>query len=273
MKVYDEMLAEAGADEEDALDEEFGGDRKRRRVGERAVHDDYEFGDNFDESADDFGVGLEENVSDFEIADVEDLPETKKQQTAYDIDASDDEFAEEDDDEEGDSEMEFEDVELSATTSTSAAPMASASKDGDQVMQFTLDKPDESISRKPQKKRRKPASPQERKARLDVHKMHILCLLSHLESRNKWCNDDEVQSTLRKLLTRRIVDLLNPDESKTQFERAHAFNDGLKMIAEIWRRAFVVVGKGMRRPYWAEEVGVASEVSSRCQAAIYAKFS
>ena len=43
-----------------------------------------------------------------------------------------------------------------------------------------------------QQSRRRPATPAERKAKLDVHKMHVLCLLAHVHLRNHWCNDEEV---------------------------------------------------------------------------------
>jgi hypothetical protein len=41
--------------------------------------------------------------------------------------------------------------------------------------------------------RRKGVTLLERKRRLDIHKMHVLCLLYHSYVRNKWCNDGEVQ--------------------------------------------------------------------------------
>jgi xeroderma pigmentosum group C-complementing protein len=41
--------------------------------------------------------------------------------------------------------------------------------------------------------RRKGITAAERKLRLDVHKMHILCLLYHVHLRNAWCNDHRTQ--------------------------------------------------------------------------------
>ena len=41
--------------------------------------------------------------------------------------------------------------------------------------------------------RRKPLTAAERRLRLEVHKMHVLTLLSHVHLRNHWCNDLEVQ--------------------------------------------------------------------------------
>ena len=40
--------------------------------------------------------------------------------------------------------------------------------------------------------KRKPLTADERRARLEIHKMHILCLMAHVDIRNSWCNDVEV---------------------------------------------------------------------------------
>ena len=41
-------------------------------------------------------------------------------------------------------------------------------------------------------RRRKPATAAERKFRLEIHKLHVLCLLAHVHLRNHWCNDETV---------------------------------------------------------------------------------
>lgn len=43
------------------------------------------------------------------------------------------------------------------------------------------------------RKTRKPPTNAERKMRLDIHKVHILCLLYHCLIRNHWCNDIQLQ--------------------------------------------------------------------------------
>jgi xeroderma pigmentosum group C-complementing protein len=45
----------------------------------------------------------------------------------------------------------------------------------------------------PTTERRKALTNAEKRLRLEIHKMHILCLLSHIEQRNEWCNDIDVQ--------------------------------------------------------------------------------
>lgn len=46
--------------------------------------------------------------------------------------------------------------------------------------------------RSPAAVRRKPLTALERKLRLEVHKVHLLCLLSHVHLRNHWCNDQNI---------------------------------------------------------------------------------
>ena len=40
--------------------------------------------------------------------------------------------------------------------------------------------------------RRKPVSAVEKKMRLEIHKMHIICQFAHLHRRNMWCNDESL---------------------------------------------------------------------------------
>jgi xeroderma pigmentosum group C-complementing protein len=42
-------------------------------------------------------------------------------------------------------------------------------------------------------RKRKPITAAERVIRINVHKMHLLCLIAHLRIRNSWCNDGQVQ--------------------------------------------------------------------------------
>jgi xeroderma pigmentosum group C-complementing protein len=134
---------------------------KRRRVGERQSnrHDD---GEPSDEPR-------SQSVS-------EDFK--KPLQAVYDIDASEE------------SDMEWEDVELGSSTSDLAQPPAAMG--AEEPLQITLEKHDPMAKQKAVP-RRKPVTVLEKKCRLDIHKTHVLCLLSHVQLRNLWCNDEEVQ--------------------------------------------------------------------------------
>ena len=46
---------------------------------------------------------------------------------------------------------------------------------------------------KPERRKGKIITGAERKLRLEVHKMHLCCLLVHVYIRNSWCNDQGVQ--------------------------------------------------------------------------------
>jgi hypothetical protein len=84
--------------------------------------------------------------------------------------------------------MEWEEVDIpQAAISGAAGPV---SGDDDEPLQITLGQQQD---QKRRVVRRKPVTAAERKIRLDVHKTHLLCLLSHVQRRNLWCNDEEVQ--------------------------------------------------------------------------------
>ncbi|PGH08157.1 xeroderma pigmentosum group C-complementing protein [Blastomyces parvus] len=246
--VYRDMLAEAGAGAEGQSGRSgslsrVGDERpvKRRRVGERKA------------GAIEAGKGGGDERGGAVRVDVD-----KPVQTVFDVDVSDDE-----------SEMEWEDVEVPIVTPTAASASASGSKCGpgydgaveqqevgveesEEFLQITLEKPEEKGKQRAAAVRRKPVTAQEKRWRLDIHKMHVLCLLSHVQLRNLWCNDDKVQNVLKRLLSKHTVMCLNPKDTLTQFTRSTTFADGLNQATEAFRRRFKVTLPGMKRPYWLE---------------------
>lgn len=233
-EVYREMLAEADA--RDGVPEQPQGDDttrplKRRRVGERAA-------------AAPNGEAQEDAAP---VPSEHDSSTARQVQTAYDLDASDDVSDDESED------MEWEEVVIHqpGATSTQIA-------DSDEPLQITLDQSEN----KPRAttKRRKPVSGAEKRLRLDIHKVHVLCLLQHVYIRNLWCNDDETQRFLKKkILNRQMIGFLNPRETLTQFNRSTTFIDGLKQASEAFARQFKVTAPGMRRPHWVEDSQAAHE--------------
>lgn len=99
--------------------------------------------------------------------------------------------------------------------------------------------------------KRLPSTAVEKKKRLDVHKMHVCCLLAHVYTRNAWCNDESVQARLRPLLGARVESYLNPDEKMSQFQRSRSFMDGLQQASDLWKASFRITTRGLRRPLWA----------------------
>ncbi len=101
--------------------------------------------------------------------------------------------------------------------------------------------------------RRKGLNKADRSLRLNVHKMHLLCLLSHVDRRNNWSNDIEVQETLKSLLTRQMMECLKPKESYTQFGKAESVKKGLSLVTKLWQSKYSITAKGLQRPFWAEK--------------------
>ncbi|OAX85493.1 hypothetical protein ACJ72_00125 [Emergomyces africanus] len=245
-RVYRDMLAEVGAGAElgsgrPASSSRVGDGRpvKRRRVGERRSGE-------FDAARGGRGVGEPVEVHD-----------SRHAQTVFDVDASDDE-----------SEMEWEDVEVSipmpACASGPSYDGAAEQREGqhqsqelgpgasEESLQITFEKPEEDGKRRPAAVRRKPVTAQEKRWRLDIHRMHILCLLGHVHLRNLWCNDGKVQNVLRRLLSKHTIMCLNPKATLPQFTRSTTFADGLMQASDAFRRQFKVTAPGMKRPYWLE---------------------
>ncbi|CRG90811.1 DNA repair protein rhp41 [Talaromyces islandicus] len=228
-EVYREMLAEAEAR---AASEPQGNTTrplKRRRVGERAPNE---------EAQNEIQEAASPAPSDDSAA--------RQVQTAYDLDASGES------DEESD--MEWEEVVIQQPGARMQTADSAASNE---PLQITLGQSSEQP--RPTPKRRKPVSGAEKRLRLDIHKVHVLCLLQHVYIRNLWCNDDETQKSLKKILNRQIIGFLNPKETLAQFNRSTTFIDGLKQASEAFARKFKVTAPGMRRPHWVEDSRAARE--------------
>ncbi|EFQ98391.1 DNA repair protein rhp41 [Nannizzia gypsea CBS 118893] len=227
-EIYQDMLNESQAAPQ-ALPHRNNPPHKRRRVGERG---------------------------EIEAAEVVTKSEEEKEkttamppQTVYDVDASEEE-----------SEPEWEDVSPPGPSTTPSLPsMLPAGHDIEQEpLQITLGKEEDS-GKKGAAIRRKPVTGAEKKLRLEIHKVHILCLLGHVRLRNTWCNDEETHKKLRRILSKHIIMCLNPKEDLPQFTRSTTFVDGLLHSSEAFRRRFKVTGPGMRKPYWLEDCSAAQD--------------
>ena len=170
------------------------------------------------------------------------------QQTVFNNDISDSE---------DDSDVEFEDVEIGRQSSVEAGNVTD-----DQAEPRTLRIDLSASSVKPQKlvQRRKPVSKAERDFRLDVHKWHLLTLLVHIATRNKWCDDERVQNTLKPLVSRKLISNLHLPETRTQAERKYAFERAVEEVCEIWRAKWKVTSRGIRKAVWKETIDMAKEV-------------
>lgn len=92
--------------------------------------------------------------------------------------------------EDEDSDIEWEDVQV-PQAAQEMPNTADQIYDKDEPLIITLDQTSE-VKKQPSQKW-KPLTGAEKKIRLDVHKTHLLCLLAHVDMRNKWCNDTELK--------------------------------------------------------------------------------
>ncbi|KAJ4338985.1 hypothetical protein N0V95_007905 [Ascochyta clinopodiicola] len=165
-------------------------------------------------------------------------------QTVEDSDESDDDSDMEWEDALGDG-GDGEDSDDDDNTHAKAAPEI-----GDVSITIGGRKSDEVSTKK--KVRRRAITSVDRKRRLDIHKMHVLCLLYHVHRRNAWCNDARVQSALRKLVEPKTLTNLVPNPDLTQYSASKRFVDTLNDLKIMWSKRFKATAQGMSKPKWAE---------------------
>lgn len=162
---------------------------------------------------------------------------------------------ESDDEDDEDEDIQFEDVDFSAPL-----PDAPAEKSSNLELNLTAHQSSASPSKRPGE-RRKPISKEERERRVDIHRTHLLCLLSHVARRNHWCNDARVQDSLRPHLTDKTVNYLTPGSHLPQFGQAESLKNGLRQAADVWKTKFEITERGLRRALWAEDAEQLQHVS------------
>ncbi|KAI1141552.1 Rad4-domain-containing protein [Hypoxylon sp. FL0543] len=225
--IYREMLVEADAHSNATSSER---PLKRRRPGQR--------NEQSPKTPNPAVATSSEDVDDEDDIQFEDVPPpVATAQTVY----RDSEEEEDDDDD-----LQFEDVDFSF-----AAPNLDAAEDDSKDLELnfsaqTTEGPRKTVDR------RKPISKAEKDRRIEVHKMHLLCLLAHVARRNRWCNDEAVQNTMRTMLTKKMVTYLNPGTHLSQFGRANSLKEGLQQVGSMYRTKYQITERGIRRALWAE---------------------
>jgi xeroderma pigmentosum group C-complementing protein len=225
-EVYQEMLAEALPNRAEKPERPL----KKRRIGPRENQVATSGSANLSDEEDEDDLQFEDVIAanDFDS----DAP-PKIQQTAY---------KDSDDESEGD-DFDWEGVDFDAN-------LDPGEPSGD--LELTLTTKATPQSRKVTQ-RRKVVSKAERVARLEIHKMHVLCLLSHLDRRNEWCNDSDVHASLKPLLDKKMLTFLSPRPDLSQFSRADSLKRGLEQVSVMWRTKFSITARGMRRALWADD--------------------
>lgn len=153
---------------------------------------------------------------------------------------------EEQDDDEEDEELEFENIDFSIAESN-----ASQANNEPKEIQLDLTARANAMPRRAVD-RRKPINKVEKDRRVEIHKTHLLCLLSHVARRNRWCNDAQVQRSMKKLLTNKMITYLNPGSNLSQFGQTNSLKEGLKQLEAKFKTEYTITERGMRRALWAD---------------------
>ena len=230
--VFRDMLAETETSLPVQTDDE-GKAVKRRRVGGRmvskVVEDKPEYaGDRSTQGSDDVQMSN----------DLDELFEERPELIKSDSDDS------------ADSDMAWEEVDLQHHETEIQAPDPQDSESPN--LDLVLGSRNDHAAQTPKSIKRKPKTLIEKKICLDIHKLHLCCLLVHVSIRNHWCNDEIVHTSLQRALSKKIIFYLNPGEDKSQFQRSRSFMDGVEQASESFRSKFKIVARGMSRPAWAE---------------------
>jgi xeroderma pigmentosum group C-complementing protein len=247
------MLAEAARAEKQAASSSNPRASKRRKIDSIDEEPSPKIGLDFDL----FGPGSDDNIAaDQSVTAVFDdnkPPTEKLQQIVYD------EFEGSDDSE---VEVEFEDVDLEAQAlpeENDDDDRAANPQQQRPALELDLSTTNLDTPKRAAATRRKPVGPGERKLRLEVHKAHLVCLLAHLDCRNRWCEAESVQSVLKPLIPRKVTALLHVDESQPQYQRSHSFTKGIEEVCSIWRLQWQITARGMRRAHWKDDVDALKE--------------
>lgn len=153
--------------------------------------------------------------------------------------------SDDDGDDDEDEDIEFEDVDI-GVSSASKGPRLK-----DLELNLTAAKADATARRAMH--RRKTFTKAEKERRVEIHKMHLLCLLSHVQRRNHWCNDEDVQAALRPLLTDKMVKFLKPSVKLNQYSQSEALKNGVSETRIMFQSQYEIVERGLRRALWAED--------------------
>lgn len=120
-------------------------------------------------------------------------------------------------------------------------------------LELTLKKNETTPTRGKTTPRRRPSTKADKVSRLETHRMHVLCLLSHIDRRNNWCNDLDVQRSLKSLLDKKVLADLRPKSDLSQFGKTEFLKRGLEKVGRMWRSKFSITTRGLRRALWADD--------------------
>ncbi|OHE94548.1 Rad4 transglutaminase-like domain-containing protein [Colletotrichum orchidophilum] len=242
--VYQEMLVEAAADVGSAAFSEPPAKRLKRpgegKAAAAAVKSN---------ATEPEGSGDDDEDADIEFEDVV-LPQATVQTLHRDSDDGDDDDFDDDVEEEVGNEngIIFEDVEFGALQ----PDLETREEPKRLTLNLSKHAGMTTASRKGVTKR-KPVMKEEKERRISIHRTHLLCLLLHCALRNRWCDDEQVQKSLRPLLAKKTIGYLKPSSSLPPFGQTESLKNGLEQAGAVFRSKFQITERGLRRPLWAED--------------------
>ena len=232
-EVYREMLADAVTSSPTQTSDD-GRPIKRRRVGGRIVtqHHDSPASHQSDESS---KTGNDSDLDEL----FEDVRPHRQQILQTESEDS------------ADSDLDWEEVVSREGVKQEGTPERENTKLGELYLVLGQEGQESKLSRQ-QHPKRKPATAEEKRLRLEIHKMHLCSLIAHVYTRNHWCNDGKIHAALKKHLTEKVISYLNPDERQSQFQRSRSFMDGLKQASDAFKLTFKITARGLSKPRWAD---------------------
>lgn len=106
----------------------------------------------------------------------------------------------------------------------------------------------------PAKKKRtvKSLSKDEKQLRMNVHKLHVICLLNLVHVRSLWCNDAQTQSMYRKVLPLSVLQELHPPRHLSAILKTKKFLEGLWHSLGPWSARFSIKNGGSHMISWSD---------------------
>lgn len=156
----------------------------------------------------------------------------------------------EEDESSSESDLEWEEVEIAGDPAVQEPADSAPDRDDPSVLTIV---PSAGVTPKPTTRRpaRRPLSASEKQLRLAIHKVHLLCLLTHVSKRNHLCNDSETQAILKRLVPPKVITQLHVELRYSQLQRTKAFTESLQHILELWLHRFKITATGLRKPRWS----------------------
>lgn len=170
--IYADMLSEALSSPAQVSEE--GKTIKKRRIAGRVAEE---------------GRDIRADSQTEKLQDVETITNAEQEGNVTGFEQAKQQIFDESEDSEP-SDGDWEDVDCAKPTTYQEGPLGKDDS-GDGDLNLVLETGDHEAQRQTTLKR-KPITQAEKLLRVDIHKMHLLCLLFHVHVRNHWCNDEKV---------------------------------------------------------------------------------